>query len=141
MADIHDGTQFTLRHGLSSFGSLDTKEPEYEHGQMIDEEDNRSQYFHQKPDDVTKLQGNLFSPQGGHGFWRNLPEDQNQYSQDSGSNSGAGIAKNMNGKGGSQRRSGQVDHIIANQDCTEHLCRIICDFQYLGGTFVSFLCQ
>ena len=70
-----------------------------------------------------------------------LTEDQDQYRQDSGGNSGTGAAKNMNGKGGSQRRSGQVDHVIADQDRTKHLCGVIRDFQYPGGTLVSFLCQ
>ena len=141
MADIHDGTQLTLCHGLLAFGSFDTRQTKYQHCQMIDDKDDRSQDFHQDPDDVTKTQGNFFCPQSCNGFRRNLTEDQDQYRQDSGGNSGTGAAKNVNGKGGSQRRSGQVDHVIADQDCTKHLCGVIRDFQHPGGTLVSFLCQ
>ena len=110
MADIHDGPQFTFCHGLSALRCFDTHKAEYQHGKVIDDEDDRSQHFHQKPDDIAESQGNFLCAQGCHGFRGNLTEDQDQHCQNSGCDSGTGVAEDTEGKCCSQGRCRQVDN-------------------------------
>ena len=141
MADIHDGPQFTFCHSLTALRCFDAHKAEYQHGKVIDDEDDRSQRFHQKPDDIAESQGNFFCAQGCHGFRGNLTEDQDQHCQNSGCDSGTGVAEDTEGKCCSQGRCRQVDNIITNQDCTQHFRRIIGDLKHPGGTLVPFFCQ
>lgn len=48
-------------------------------------------------------------------------------------------APRIDGKGGGHGRSRQIDNIITDQDCTEHLAVLVKYTEYPDGAFVVFL--
>ena len=104
MAYFHDRPKLILCHGILLFVGVYTQKKEDCHGQLIDNEDHRSQNHHQHMDGTCIGKRDFLRIQRGHGLWRDLTEYQDQQCQHTGGHANRRIAEHAHGQGCHQGR-------------------------------------
>ena len=104
MAYFHDRPELILCYGILLFVGVYTQKEENSHGQLIDNEDYRSQNHHQHMDGTCISKRDFLRIQRGHSLWRDLTEYQDQQRQHAGGYANRRIAKHAQGQGCHQGR-------------------------------------
>ena len=106
---------------------------------MIDQKDDGSQNEHQRADGRRVLHGDLLRADPRNVFRRDFTEQDDQDRQDRGPDRDKTGTEIPDNQGCGQRRRGQIDNIVADQDRGEHFAVLIKDRKNQSGTPVSFV--